>query len=352
MILASCGNPHGDESSALIGANDTSTPDTSSVSTRVVIETAAGGSGSEVTTDTLTDGEAINLFAVRRDSNDTFIENVSVTWSVSDTSLGDLSASTGTSTTYTPTQNAGSVIFTASEALGGSDTTGTITLEYTPQNYSGLELWLKADSLSASDNDLIDTWSDLSGQGHDATQTGSNRATYIENQINGLPVIRFDGVDDYYDDSHSYNSRTVFVVYRVSSVSQDTNDLGQLWGEYAAGVHVACDARGGGNSQGFSFDGSGGSGGIYSLDNNAFSGVVTNSNTQAWVYDQTHLVTTQFTATTAISQQVIGNLFPSFPVGNHQFGGDIAEIIVYSTDLSSAEIDAIKTYLNTKYSVY
>lgn len=352
MLMASCGNPHGDESSSLIGANDNSAPENSSVSTRVVIETAADGNGSEVTTDTLTDGEALNLFAVRRDDNNSFIENVSVTWSVSNASMGDLSASSGTSTTYTPTQNAGSVTFSAVETSEGSDSTDAITIEFTPQNYTGLELWLKADSLSANDSDLIDTWTDLSGQGHDATQTGSNRATYIENQINNRPVIRFDGTDDYYDDNHSYNSRTVFIVFRTSSATQDTSDLGQLWGQYTAGAHVACDARSGANLQGFSLDAAGGSGGIYSLDNNAFTGVVTNSNTQPWVYDQTHLVVTQFTATVPITRQVLGNLVPSFSVGDHQFGGDIAEIIVYSSELTTTEIDAIKGYLNTKYSIY
>ncbi len=41
-------------------------------------------------------------------------------------------------------------------------------------------------------------WADASGQGNDATQaTAALRPTYRTNMLNGKPVVRFDGADDY-----------------------------------------------------------------------------------------------------------------------------------------------------------
>lgn len=60
------------------------------------------------------------------------------------------------------------------------------------------ELWLDASQLSLNNNDPVATWSDRSGNGRDATQSSSgNKPTFLTNQLNGLPVIDFDGTDDY-----------------------------------------------------------------------------------------------------------------------------------------------------------
>ena len=41
------------------------------------------------------------------------------------------------------------------------------------------------------DGDLVTIWKDSSGNGHDATQTGTARPTFKTNIINGKPVVRF-----------------------------------------------------------------------------------------------------------------------------------------------------------------
>lgn len=353
MILGSCGNPHGKESTALIASDDRSAPNTL-VPSQIVIEDAPDGDGSEINTLTLTDGAAVTLYAVSRDSADRFVANISVDWS-STSSLGTLSTTSGTSTTFTPNQNSGTEIIQITDnSTGlGNDSTGNLTLTYTADSITGLQLWLKADSLSYSDNDQVDTWTDLSGNNHHATMaTSGYQPLYIEGQANSHPVIRLDGVDDHFDDTHNYDGRTAFIVFRASSTLQDGNELGQLWGAYANGIHIAVDARAGGNNQGFSFDGSGGAGGVYALDNNAFTANVTNSNTQAYIYDQFHIIVVQFSSTVTLNRQVIGNLLPSFAIGAHQYGGDIAEIIIYDQTLSNSDRDAIKDYLNTKYTIY
>jgi hypothetical protein len=59
-------------------------------------------------------------------------------------------------------------------------------------------LWLSADSISGvTDGSGITTWSDISGNANDATQVNSDlRPLFIQDGANGMPVARFDGLDD------------------------------------------------------------------------------------------------------------------------------------------------------------
>ncbi len=53
-----------------------------------------------------------------------------------------------------------------------------------------LVLWLKADSGLATDGS---TWTDQSGQGHNATAIAGEAPTYVANAIKGLPAAQFSG---------------------------------------------------------------------------------------------------------------------------------------------------------------
>lgn len=221
-------------------------------------------------------------------------------------------------------------------------------------NSTSNTLWLKADDLTGySAGDTITTaWPDASGNGNDASQsTLSYRPTYQTS--NGVASVRFDGTDDMLDDSRTYNARTFFAIYNTSSSLMQTSDLGQLWGSYAESMHVAVDARSGGNNKGWSFDGlsSGGTSAKYALNGASYGSASAGNNNNPWEYDQWGLVSTQFSSTKGISRQVIGSLYPSFGVGSHQFGGDIAEIIVYDTNLNTSQKIIVENYLSSKYSL-
>lgn len=56
-----------------------------------------------------------------------------------------------------------------------------------PTDFSGLQLWLRADTLALSDGQAVGTWPDESGNGNDAT--GVNTPTYRANVQNGLPAV-------------------------------------------------------------------------------------------------------------------------------------------------------------------
>jgi hypothetical protein len=70
---------------------------------------------------------------------------------------------------------------------------------WTPSDLAGstLSAWYKADSLSLSDGDGVASWADSSGNGHTLNQSvGSRQPTFQTNELNGLPVIRYDGSSD------------------------------------------------------------------------------------------------------------------------------------------------------------
>lgn len=66
---------------------------------------------------------------------------------------------------------------------------------FSPSSLSGLVEWLKADAIiGLADNDPISTWT--ASAGNNGTAAGTVRPTYQTNELNGLPIVRFDGVND------------------------------------------------------------------------------------------------------------------------------------------------------------
>lgn len=84
-----------------------------------------------------------------------------------------------------------------------------------------LEAWYDASALSLSNNDPVASWTDMSGNGYNSTQANAaNRPIFVENVINGQPVVRFDGSDDYLQTvlaSAIPQPITVFIVLKLPS---------------------------------------------------------------------------------------------------------------------------------------
>jgi hypothetical protein len=89
--------------------------------------------------------------------------------------------------------------------------------------------WWKADAITASDNDAVATWPDSSGNARDLT---SGTGIYKANIQNGLPIVRFDGVDDSYvvPDLSALTAGTVFIVVRVDNDPPGAAGQTGLWG--------------------------------------------------------------------------------------------------------------------------
>ena len=95
-----------------------------------------------------------------------------------------------------------------------------------PSQLSSVAAWYDADAITGlSNNDPVSTWADASGNGYNLTQTSTKRPTYKTSTLNGLPVIEFDGTDDYLAAStaadwtflHDSTGSSLFVVLKAGT---------------------------------------------------------------------------------------------------------------------------------------
>src|SRR5688500_13028317 len=63
---------------------------------------------------------------------------------------------------------------------------------------TNLKMWFDANSLSLPGGSAVATFTDISGNGNHLTQSlSAKRPTYTTNGLNGMPVLTFDGVNDF-----------------------------------------------------------------------------------------------------------------------------------------------------------
>jgi hypothetical protein len=105
--------------------------------------------------------------------------------------------------------------------------------------------WFRADGIGGlSSGATVANWPDASGNGYHATQnTANRRPAYITNAINGLPVVRFNGVNSNYlvFPRPVQDDFTIFCVYRssqgVGTGTQFYHGAGLVNGEVASVVN-------------------------------------------------------------------------------------------------------------------
>ncbi|MBQ49174.1 MAG: hypothetical protein CMP10_17485 [Zetaproteobacteria bacterium] len=209
-------------------------------------------------------------------------------------------------------------------------------------------LWLKADEGVEHTDNTISRWADLSGNGIDFINSSeTSKPTLNSGSLNGLPTVYFDGVDDFLGNTSSYDAKSALIVFKVSSAVQNTAHLGEIWGDYAAGIHVSVDAR---SLYNYSFDGNATDGAAYYISGNDFgSSTRSTANNGAWEYDTLHFMTTQFDETKTLTQTNLAHI-NTFAVGNHHFGGELAEVMIFDRELTSAERLSLNLYLKEKWS--
>lgn len=92
-----------------------------------------------------------------------------------------------------------------------------------PSQMSGLVTWLRADQGVTQSGGVVSQWSDLSGNGNNASQaTSGSRPTVVSNVINGKPVIRFDGSQWLNGSANDViaNDYTIITVMKYDSFSE------------------------------------------------------------------------------------------------------------------------------------
>lgn len=217
------------------------------------------------------------------------------------------------------------------------------------------QMWFDADQLNLNDGDLVGSWTDVSGQGNSTDVSPlTRRPVYNTSQVNGKPSLIFDGANDFFGTGaiaamDNINAISHFIVFDGSAAP----------------------------ANGFLFVGS------YVEHSQFFTAFRNGSDLGAWVIGPP---SNAFRNTTAInpSYQITGNLWESttgifssyqngnlfgtqtgvtlnpttnsgFYIGSNtlggtaRFNGGIAEVIVYSSSLNSAERNIITNYLGAKY---
>jgi len=244
---------------------------------------------------------------------------------------------------------------------------------FLPSDIAGLTWWLRADTIGLSDGDAVGTWADESGNGSDVIQaTTSKKPTFKTGIINGLPVVRYDGVDDLLVRAVSAwqvsdNAGMFFFLYQLTAAVQDDQVLycsaeeagGGLPFQFFTGYRNAADPnfrtqlRYGGafidGVLGSSTIGAGSpliatyssSGALWTIRKDAVAETLTveiGSNAGRWLNaagGRDNLVAGAFKS----------NVECCF------LKGDLAEIIYYNAELSSADRDSVEGYLSTKWGV-
>lgn len=218
---------------------------------------------------------------------------------------------------------------------------GTPTL----RDITGLKLWVDASMIPQADSSAVTQWNDLSGNGFHATQgTSAKQPTLKTNILNGLPIVRFDGVDDFLAHTYDNNSQpfTCFAIAKRSAgpvayqnIIQAGNPLitARLLSSANWGAYFTAD-----KPSSYSIDG------VFTImslvcRSNTDIDFVTNGTLEAsaggaWFY--------------GAARKAIG---AGTNTGADYLTGDIAEILVYNRALSTSERRRIEKYLSIKWGV-
>lgn len=234
--------------------------------------------------------------------------------------------------------------------------------ELDPRSISGLAVWLAADKITGLvDGAAVSSWSDASGNGNTAAQaTGANQPVYKTGIISGMPVVRFDGVNDFLKiaDSGTYKVTrlTVFIVSRTTVLN--TNSKAMISYPHAV-THTSPFYRwalvphsrpnfdvysngaittGSAEVRGF-VSSQLGPALLWSFDTRAAKvwkdGILFIDGADA---DQTY-------------PNAVGICMGADNTGADPWGGDIAEVLVYNRQLTDTERQTVEVYLAEKYAL-
>lgn len=214
---------------------------------------------------------------------------------------------------------------------------------FDPLDIAGMIFWIDASTIiGLLDGNPVVQWNDLSGNGNHLVQGNPiNQPTYRTGIINGLPVVRGDGVNDWLGNPFvSTQPAHYFIVarYNVYGLNDAVCDgwganRGRLRASAVNQIQLA---------SGFNIT----TGVIPVVTNFRIYSVAINGATSEIRYDGV--------------QEAVGNTGPNNPNGLILFADgnaanhanlDIAEVVGYSVIRNAAEIDLLENYLRNKYAL-
>ena len=245
---------------------------------------------------------------------------------------------------------------------------GPVTAVSAPTEISGCALWLDgADSSAASmtlNGSLVETWKDKSGNGRDFTATGTARPTLTATAINSRSAVTFNGSSTTMtgntaaqDVVRNLAGYTVFKVLRTATVAAGER--------FAFGVGITVlfrsgqtDSRssiGGRRVGGDTLESVIGTSGELTAGAAFVQSAVVNHTAQSLTGLRNGM--TYAADTTYMAAGASDNVASSVSVGTQAGGtfgfwnGEIAEIVVFNTALSTADRARVEAYLAAKWGV-
>jgi Chitobiase/beta-hexosaminidase C-terminal domain/Concanavalin A-like lectin/glucanases superfamily len=220
--------------------------------------------------------------------------------------------------------------------------------------------WLKADNGVVTSGSNVTQWTDMSSVANNATQSNSsNQPTLVTNAVNGLPALSFNGTSDYLQFGSGFANFvpgfSFFMVVKPTATATNYRDYLYFATNNTNTDSAIFEANTGvsGSMNLYSFTGStsssiGSSTAItpsqYQLiegtNNGAGTGILyTNGVQQAtgFLYDMSNVTRT--------------NNYIGGRATNFFYQGQIAEILVYNTALTTAQRAAVESYLQARYTI-
>ena len=219
-------------------------------------------------------------------------------------------------------------------------------------------LWLRADmgvlnntDSEASNGEAVKIWKDQSGNGNFVKQyNGSSQPQLSSNVINGMPVVRLDGTDDYMFDSLGSLSAPLTLISVGRFTSSASDDYMLTIGDDLGNVKTVSISREN-DDRYYAF-----------TDNGKHYGPGLNDNTPCMIHAVHNIAsayhelyineTTQSPVDYTTSVVTNGSFFlgTSKYLGNF-LGGDVAELIIYDKKLNSAQKIIVENFLAAKYGI-
>lgn len=232
---------------------------------------------------------------------------------------------------------------------------------FDPNSLPGLVFWAAARRETAyAAGGAVATMSDWSNQNNDLTSAaGTNEPTFQTGIINGQAIYRFDGSDDYLRNTAptgmtdwTQSDHAIIAVIRMTSVTEEDLISSSNSGAGHSLLMVINTGRG------HSWRGAGDANAI-----NTSTTLLTSTNyilsywcsaSQNAIYlngtRETGPTNLTGTAGSGTDQIFIGNRSGSY--ANGWFSGDIAEVLIYTTAPSDADMLTIIRWLNGIYAIY
>jgi len=233
---------------------------------------------------------------------------------------------------------------------GGSSSVYSFLLD-SPIPSSNLKLHLRADGGVISSSSAVSEWNDLSGNGNNATQsTSANQPALVSNSLNGNPVIRFDGT---YSKLTLPTSATLAIqsnLYEMFMVAKSSSSNVQflIAGGYenfeyhlngdagARFIPIASTWIDLGTAGSYTD----GNAHIFSARASSSGGAVRVDGTDGGTSSANILSSNSGALQLGVRSD-----------GTYYFNGDIAEVILYNTNLSASDRSTVEHYLANRYGI-